>query len=197
MIDLRYDQTLLTVPQDRQLSNEHGSSTGVVALKSEIDYTDPAAVRDLICRTHPFGELLRYEGIVEACRRGRGRELVELSTPPNLPDQEQVALAEVVDPSVDWIMGFESLERRAYVILVTGFFGIDELHREAILSVRNAGVVGLLAQANLLPPEKPKRRKKARRQQQARVPHAFAGRRQKAMRAEAASTGDLFAAFKD
>ncbi|MCK1366384.1 hypothetical protein [Bradyrhizobium sp. 62] len=166
MIDLRHDQTLLTVPQDRQLSNEQGSSTRVVALKSEIDYTDPAAVRDLICRTHPFGELLRYEGIVEACRLGQGRELVELSTPPSFPEPDEVSLSEVVDPPVDWIMSFENLERRAFVILKTAFFGVDEQHKQAILSVKDAGIVGHLAQANLDPPMKPKRHRRPRRRSQ-------------------------------
>jgi hypothetical protein len=136
-------------PQHSTHLSDHGN----------IDYSDPAAVRDLICRIHPFGDIFSYEGIVEACRLGQGRELVAMATPPDIPQFDSVPLAEMNDPPVDWVMSFENLERRAFVICATGFYGTDEAHKAAIESVRDAGVVGLIAQANLQPPEKPKRRK--------------------------------------
>ena len=130
-----------------------------VSDQGDIDYSDPVAVRDLICRIHPFGDIFSYEGIVEACRLGRGRELVAIATPPDIPQPDSVPLAEMIDPPAEWVMSNENLKRRASVILATGFYGTDEAHRAAIESVRDAGVVGLLAQANLQPPTKPKRRR--------------------------------------
>lgn len=170
-------------------------ASGEAVSDCEIDYFDPAVVRDLVCTVHPFGELLSYEGIVETCRRGHGRELVRISTPATISEPDEVALAEVFDPSVEWVTSIENLERRAYIILATGFYGIDEAHREAILSVQDAGVVGLLAQANLRPPET-KRRKTPNRRHRSGVPRLAGGGRRKATRRDA-SAGDLFAAFED
>ncbi|MGY4155592.1 hypothetical protein ACVINW_001434 [Bradyrhizobium sp. USDA 4461] len=165
---------------------------------NEINYADPIAVRDLIRQVHPFGELLRYEGIAEACYLGHGRELVGLSTPPVIPEPDEIALAEVINPSVEWIMSIENDERRAYVILATRFYGIDESHKEAILSVQDAGVVGLLAQANLRPPEKAKRRRAVRRSRSTlKVSGLKWHSHQKRVCTGNASAGDLFAAFKD
>jgi hypothetical protein len=164
------------VNKQEQLPNSAGAD------HASIDYSDPVAVRDLICRINPFGEILRYEGIVEVCRLGRGRELVEMSTPPHIPQPDLVPIAEMMDPPIEWIMSIEPPEHRAFVILKTGFYGTDEAHRAAIESVRDAGVVGLLAQANLQPPIKPKRRKSNTRRYG---------------RAERAHTPNLFKAFED
>lgn len=184
-------------PKGNDCPREAAVATDLAAPARTIDYADAVAVRELICEIHPFGGLLRYEGIVETCRRGYGRDLVELSTPPNIPEPEEIALAEVFDPSVEWIMNIEQLEHRAYVILVTGFFGADEAHKEAIRSVQDAGVVGLLAQANLRPPEKAKRRKApSHRRRTGGQRLAKIGRRKLAGQ-KIASTGDLFAAFND
>lgn len=192
------DGLALPKSQGHEYSSEGAASAAPSAAPTNaIDYADPVAVRDLIYQIHPFGELLRFEGIAEVCSHGYGRELIELSTPPDLPDPQEVPIAEVVDPTVDWIMSFENPDRRAYVILVTRFYGIDERHKQAILSVKDAGVVGLLAQANLRPPEKTKYRKAASRRQRVRVPRSAASGRRSKPRAESGATGDLFAAFKD
>src|SRR5438034_11185533 len=107
-------------PSDRQPVNEqeHWPECAPAPDHAQIDYSDPLTVRHLICRINPFGEILRYEGIVEVCRAGRGRELVEMSTPPNIPQQDSIPLAEMMDPPVEWVMSFANLERRAYVIVV-------------------------------------------------------------------------------
>ncbi|WP_038384408.1 hypothetical protein [Bradyrhizobium elkanii] len=162
----------------------------------EIDFFDPAVVQDLICQASPFGDLLRYEGIEEACRRGLGRKLVEICTPTNIPEQDEVALAEMIDPPVEWVMSIGNLEHRAYVILATGFYGTDECHRQAILSVEDAGVVGLLAQANLRPPEKIKRRRPASRRYSGRSAAPRGDARQRQSGRGNVGIGDLFEAFE-
>ena len=129
----------------------------------DIDYSDPETVREHLCRINPFGDILRYEGIVEACRAGRGRELVELLTPAEIPEFESVPLAEMIDPPVEWIMSIEDPVRRAIVILNTGFYGTDGASRAAIESVQDAGVPGWLAQMNLQPPLKSSRKARKRR----------------------------------
>jgi hypothetical protein len=64
--------TATQAPQgDRHASGSTSASAG------PIEFSDPVAVRDEICRNHPFGELFCYEGIVEVCAAGRGETLLQ------------------------------------------------------------------------------------------------------------------------
>ncbi|MGM5028315.1 hypothetical protein AB8B02_18990 [Tardiphaga sp. 862_B3_N4_1] len=77
--DWAYD--LATATQTLEVKDEHSPDHSGNA---QIDLSDPTAVRDEICRTHPFGEILRFEGIVDACANGQGASLLHAMSPDYL-----------------------------------------------------------------------------------------------------------------
>ncbi|QUS38035.1 hypothetical protein RPMA_03550 [Tardiphaga alba] len=46
-----------------------------------IDTSNPYLLHDHLCRNHLFGDLLRFDGIAEACSLGRGGELLRALSP--------------------------------------------------------------------------------------------------------------------
>lgn len=126
----------------------------------DVDFTNPTAVQAAICRAHPFGEIVRFDGIEEACGRGQGQTLLQMMTPPIVPQFDTVAINEIV-PTTEWIASFTDLQVRAEAICSTKFFASCAVSRALIEEVADEGPLGLMAQAYLYPPVKPKRRRAA------------------------------------
>jgi hypothetical protein len=119
----------------------------------EVDFADPVDLHAAIRRVHPFGDIIRFDGIVEACANNRGQELLKLLTPLQAPAFEEVAITEIM-PTVDWIASITCLQTRAEMICRTQFFGTCPVSRALIAEVADAGPLGVLAQAYLQPPAK-------------------------------------------
>ena len=126
-----------------------------------VDYHHPISVRAAICQVNPFGNIVRFEGIVEACAQGQGSELLQLLK-PSVSEFETVPFREMV-PTLEFIESFSDLQMRAEVICRTHFFATCAVSRALIEEVADAGPLGALAQAYLHLPAKPKRRRFTRR----------------------------------
>lgn len=66
-------------------------------------------------------------------------------------------------PTTEWIASFTDLQVRAEAICRTQFFATCAVSRALIEEVADMGPLGILAQAYLYPPVKPKRRPAPRR----------------------------------
>jgi hypothetical protein len=126
-----------------------------------VDYSDPVALHAAIRRVHPFGEILRFEGIVEVCQRGQGHALLQLMTPGVEPHFDTISIKEVV-PTIEFIASYVDLQARAEAICRTGFFGTCPTSRALIEEVADAGPLGIIAQSYLHPPVKMKGRRSVR-----------------------------------
>jgi hypothetical protein len=135
-----------------------GRSEQGTDILSAIDFSDPAEVHAAICRVNPFGEILRFDGIIDACANNRGEQLLKLSTPAEVPTFTEVAIDEIV-PTIDWIASITCLQTRAEMICRTQFFGTCTASRALIAEVADAGPLGVLAQAYLQPPTKTRPRR--------------------------------------
>lgn len=122
----------------------------------DIDFANPVEVKDALART-TFGNLFSDEAVETACRRGTARDLF-----PNSPMDEDhphvQSMRNWVEPSVDNLWAELDLETRALMITSSQVYGTDEDRRALILSVKDAGIFGALAQANLPEPEPTRRR---------------------------------------
>lgn len=123
------------------------------AASAIVDFSNPVAVYAEICRVNPFGEILCFDGIIDACADGRGEALLRLSTPGEVPIFDEVAIDEIM-PTVDWIASITCLQTRAEMICRTRFFGTCPVSRALIAEVADAGPLGVLAQAYLQAPVK-------------------------------------------
>lgn len=127
-------------------------------ISASIDFSNATEVYDAICRVNPFGEILCFDGVIEACAHNRGEELLKLSTPGSVPTFDEVAIDEIM-PTVDWIASITCLQTRAEMICRTQFFGTCPVSRALIAEVADAGPLGVLAQAYLQPPAKSRSRR--------------------------------------
>jgi hypothetical protein len=147
-------EATLRLPEHRD--HDHADDAAL-----DIDYTDPVSLHAAICRVHPFGEILGFEGIVEACQRGQGHALLQLMTPAANPQFDTVSIKEIV-PTIEFIASYSCLQTRAEAICRTGFFGACPASRALIEEVADAGPLGAIAQSYLHPIVKPKRRRSVR-----------------------------------
>lgn len=147
-------EATLGLPERRD--HDHGDDAA-----SSVDYSDPVALHAAICRVHPFGEILRFAGIVDACRLGQGHVLLQLMTPGVQPQFDVVSITEIV-PTNEFIASYVDLHARAEAICRTGFFGTCATSRRLIEEVADTGPLGVIAQSYLHPIVKPKRRRSAR-----------------------------------
>lgn len=128
----------------------------------DVDFTNPVSVHAAICRVNPFGDILRFEGIVEGIAKGQGPKILQLLTPSAVPEFDSISIKEIV-PTVEFIRSFSDMQMRAEAICRTHFFATCPVSRALIEEVADAGPLGALAQAYLHPPVKPKRRRATRR----------------------------------
>ncbi|MCK1283922.1 hypothetical protein IVB41_08220 [Bradyrhizobium sp. 44] len=160
-----------TTPQD--LANQLAAATQTTLGQSDnhftqsagslvdVDFQNPASVYAAISQMHPFGDMLRPDGIADACEAGRGQELLALSIPPVVPHFDTVPFSEIV-PTIDFIQSFDDLHQRAEAICRTRFYATCAVSRALIEEVADVSPLGALAQAYLSPPKKPERRRAAR-----------------------------------
>jgi hypothetical protein len=98
---------MLKIETGEELANELATATQTVAVQHDpaagqsggetidVDYSDPVGLHAAICRVHPFGEILRFEDIIDACRRGQGLALLQLMKPGVEPHFDAVSSAAV------------------------------------------------------------------------------------------------------
>lgn len=166
-------------PAELQLANDLAAATQAPnvslptasaehpGVQAEIDYTNPADLHAAICRVHPFGDIIRFDGIVDACTNNRGQELLQMLTPAGPPTFDEIAIKEIM-PTVEWIASISCLQTRAEMICRTQFFASCPASRALIEEVADCGPLGVLAQAYLKPPAKVRPRQGARHRATAR-----------------------------
>ena len=117
---------------------------------SGIDFANPDAVEKALFGSL-LGDIVPRETIELMCRAGHARELF-----PNCVMDENhpqvVALRDWIEPSIDDLWEEEDLETRALLIAARGVYATDKTRRDLILSVKDAGIFGALAQALLQEP---------------------------------------------
>jgi hypothetical protein len=123
----------------------------------DIDYSDPVAVKAALEQT-TVGCLFTDQGLASICRQGHARELFATSAPKDANDPHLVSLRDWIEPSVGHLWEVDDLELRALLIIATAVHGTDEARRKLIVSVKDAGIFSVLAQANLREPEPTRRR---------------------------------------
>ena len=125
---------------------------------SEIDGYDAAGVKAALCQIHPFAEILSDEGIAEQCRLGRGAQLLSAFTPHVENEAESTRLREWIEGSISPIQEIVDLEERAWAIVLGSVYATDDSRRALIETVKDAGIIGGLAQANLQEPMERRRK---------------------------------------
>lgn len=120
----------------------------------DIDGSDPVAVKAGLLQT-TFGYLVPDATIEVMCRHDRGCDLFGLTEES---DPQFAALKEFVDPGDDWLNDVPELTDRALLILGGHVYATDEARGKVIELVKDAGIFGALAQANLTIPTKATRR---------------------------------------
>ena len=117
----------------------------------DIDFSDPIAVRRELDMTTLNGTMFSDEAVAAACRAGTARDLFP-NVEPSEDSYEVQVLRDWVEPGVKPIMEIADLEERALFIILHAIHGSTKELREAIESVKDAGIFGILAQANLREP---------------------------------------------
>ena len=156
--DLADELAAATQMLPEQCDNDQDQRGG----EHSVDFTNPVSLQAAICQASPFGDLVRFDGIVKACAEGKGQELLRLVTPSALPEFDTISIKEIV-PTVEFIQSYTDLQLRAEAICRTHFFATCVASRALIEEVADAGPLGALAQAYLHPPVKPTRRRAERR----------------------------------
>lgn len=118
----------------------------------EIDGYDAAAVKAALYRMHPFADIFSDEGITEQCRLGQGANLLSAFAPHMDNDAELTRLREWIESPISSIQEIVDLEERAWAIVLGSVYATDDSRRALIESVKDAGIIGTLAQANLQAP---------------------------------------------
>jgi hypothetical protein len=117
----------------------------------DIDFSDPVQVRRALDQTTITGSLFSDEAIAAACCAGTARRL--FPNPELSEDSYEVqTLRAWIEPDAKSIMAIAELEERAWFIVLHAIHGTTEELRQAIVSVEDAGIIGVLAQANLREP---------------------------------------------
>jgi hypothetical protein len=128
------------------------SSSELEAAIGALDPFDSASVKALLTRIYPFAEIVSDEGINEQCRLGQGRKLLEAFVPYMNSDAELRRLKDWIEMPISSIEKNPDLESRAWDIVYSPIYGTDEERRKLIESVKDAGLIGALAQAKLREP---------------------------------------------
>jgi hypothetical protein len=128
------------------------SLSEIASAIADIDPFNSASVKALLARIYPFADILSDAGIDEQCRLGRGRDLLAALAPNMSSDAELKRLSDWIDTPIASIKDNPDPESRAWEIVCNPIYGTDEERRELIESVKDAGLIGALAQAKLQPP---------------------------------------------
>ena len=119
---------------------------------SEIDGYNAAGVKAALHQMHPFAEIFSDEGINEQCRLGQGAKLLSSFAPHAENEAESTRLREWIESPISPIQEIVDPEERAWAIVLGSVYGTDNSRRALIESVKDAGIIGELAQANLQEP---------------------------------------------
>ncbi len=110
------------------------------------------------CRQSPFNDLVTRAALRSFYYRGLLRELVPFVMPVvriGLDPFPEGTPAVKRLPTIEELEAVEDLEMRAWAILTARIHATCERTRALIVSVKDAGWLGAVAQGNLLPPEPP------------------------------------------